>query len=127
MFGRAIVQSVNIDFELATIGLKEIGEWDVREGFEEVIQVTPVGFERLPCLLQSRLGDEEVAGDLVCGNARTPGPVNLVHSSSFVLYNCYDVTTMVAHVVKTEKSAKLRATFLLFGCYSFCLCPTAPL
>ena len=34
---------------------------------------------------------------------------------------------MVAHVVKTEKSAKLRATFLLFGCYLFCLCPTAPL
>ncbi len=31
--------------------------------------------------------------------------------------------TMVAHVVKTEKLAKLRATFLLFGYYSFCLCP----
>jgi hypothetical protein len=49
VFGRAIVQAVNIDFELATIGLKEIGEWDIREGFEEVIQVAPVGFERLPC------------------------------------------------------------------------------
>ena len=36
------------------------------------------------------------------------------------------VRIMVAHVVKTEKSAKLRATFLLFGCYSFCLCPAAP-
>jgi hypothetical protein len=33
----------------------------------------------------------------------------------------------VAHVVKTEKLAKLRATFLLFRCYSFCLCPAAPL
>jgi len=30
---------------------------------------------------------------------------------------------MVAHVVKTEKLAKLRATFLLFGYYSFCICP----
>src|SRR5437870_1167451 len=33
---------------------------------------------------------------------------------------------MVAHFVKTEKSAKLRATFLLFRCYSFCLCPAVP-
>src|SRR5260370_30922346 len=31
----------------------------------------------------------------------------------------------VAHFVKTEKSAKLRATFLLFRCYSFFLCPPA--
>jgi Restriction endonuclease len=30
---------------------------------------------------------------------------------------------MVAHVVKAEKLAKLRATFLLFGYYSFCICP----
>jgi hypothetical protein len=31
--------------------------------------------------------------------------------------------TKVAHVVKTEKPAKLRATFLLFKHYMFCLCP----
>jgi hypothetical protein len=30
---------------------------------------------------------------------------------------------MVAHFVKTEKSAQLRATFLLFKSYSFCLRP----
>jgi hypothetical protein len=34
--------------------------------------------------------------------------------------------SMVAQVVKTEKSTKLRATFLLFRSYSFCLCPTVP-
>jgi hypothetical protein len=34
---------------------------------------------------------------------------------------------MVAHFVKTEKSAQLRATFLLFRYYSFCLCPAVPL
>ena len=33
----------------------------------------------------------------------------------------------VAHFVKTEKSAQLRATFLLFRYYSFCLCPAVPL
>jgi hypothetical protein len=31
----------------------------------------------------------------------------------------------VAQIVKTEKSAQLRATFLLFIDYSFCLCPVA--
>jgi hypothetical protein len=34
--------------------------------------------------------------------------------------------TKVAHFVKTEKSAQLRATFLLFRYYSFCLCPAVP-
>ncbi len=34
-----------------------------------------------------------------------------------------DLYTMVAHFVKTEKSAQLRATFLLFKFYSFCLRP----
>ena len=34
--------------------------------------------------------------------------------------------TMVAHVVKTEKSAKLRATLLLFRCYSYCLFQLSP-
>jgi hypothetical protein len=34
--------------------------------------------------------------------------------------------TMVAHVVKTENLAKLRATFLLFGYYWFYNCPADP-
>ena len=32
---------------------------------------------------------------------------------------------IVAQIVKTEKSAQLRATFLLFIDYAFCLCPVA--
>ena len=36
------------------------------------------------------------------------------------------VIIKVAHFVKTEKSAQLRATFLLFRYYSFCLCPAVP-
>jgi len=81
MFGRAIVQAVNVEFELAAIGLKEIAQRYIRESFEEIIQVAPVGFERLPCLLQPRLGDEEVAGDLVRGNARAPLPVDIMHGA----------------------------------------------
>jgi hypothetical protein len=42
-------------------------------------------------------------------------------------FTCIVGTNMVAPKVKTEESAKLRATYLLFKYYSFCLCPAVPL
>jgi hypothetical protein len=55
MFRGTIVQTINVDFELAAICLKKLTEWEGGRSFEEIVKITPVGFQSLPGFLQAGL------------------------------------------------------------------------
>src|SRR5882724_9556370 len=68
VFGGTIVQAINVLLKQTAIGFNDLIEGQIREGFEEIVEIASVCFKGLPSFLQACLRGEEVAGESVCGD-----------------------------------------------------------
>jgi hypothetical protein len=79
MLGRTILEAINVLFEKTAISFNDRIYGQICKRFKEIVEITPIGFKRVLGFLQTRLRDEKISGESVCGDTRTPLPIDLMH------------------------------------------------